>query len=641
MALWGFGFVVLACFYVVVDGDLLGEDGVRVTNEGDLRVMSAVWQLITIMDPPLEPPMLPWLHFLRNTLSNSNFTGQLMEKVHWYHRLSKLEHQMRQDSPVVNKIGDSRPYGLKRHRRGLLNVVGSGLSWLFGLATGDQLEEMKLAMSKNSKDGDILYHNEKEMLSIMNDTRKIQRHMTQSIAHYRSVVAAEIRRLKIEIVGVEQWERTRSALMHGFEEIDKAMDCYEKALAGYNQRLMQVERGFLTEDLLPKERLRELLGRLRSNGFATLPEHWYYSYATVHPIWSVDDKIAYSTFIPLVRSVKYIQYGLLYMPVGLGKNHLRQLVGRHNIAVRTEDTGSFVPSDCRGEAPIVCMPAREDIISGCEAALATGGNPSNCEIKIVKKGNRDATVIPPKGMASVVLVAPHRSSISAQILCRGKAPVRLSIDKPQAIHLEKHCTLRGEGWRVDSIQWAKETIVIRGRKPELVLAGLNVSWPKIINEEFNNNDFGLSEIKIPLIDVDRLRPLSVHAGIRKLAGWWKAIIVVMVVLVVVGLVVVGRGRVVVLRGLLQKKARKRKFNEGKEEELELSSLGEAQPKRARLDKSALSEMAVSEAREMGSRRSIECSKGETSKELLTAYPTVPESCRGEGDLVGRAEKTGP
>ena len=68
-------------------------------------------------------------------------------------------------------------------------------------------------------------------------------------------------------------------------ELELVVSDYAREKDIYHKQKVQLERGWLTEDILPPHYLDNLLLQIRNKGQNTLYLEWYYQHLTIVPMW--------------------------------------------------------------------------------------------------------------------------------------------------------------------------------------------------------------------------------------------------------------------------------------------------------------------------------------------------------------------
>lgn len=494
---WYLG-VIWCCTLSVSGTDLFKEDGVLVRDQGEVRTVSAVWQLVVLITPPIRPPVEKWFSQVREHVDKLTASRWYDNIHHWSMKLDVLHARLEQDPVEVLQVVAQRP------RRGLVNAVGVAASWLFGTVSQAQLNQVQDALSSNSLQTQALKHNQEHMLSIMNRTRNIQLQLAQHfsvVERMLSLAREEAGEMKSTSNDVLLLLKIRLTV----EELESVVDDYVSKRAVYHRMEMQLERGHLTETLLEKAQLVAVLEEAQNIGFRGLDLHWYYQHSKVEAVWGPDASIAFRVGLQMVSQDLYTAYQLTYLPVLLDPEHSRTVMGESVVAVSTRRKASFYPEACMGSQPMVCYPTMERTHQTCEAALVTGTRPEDCNLKVTKvKKNVSATVVAPlEGLGSVI-IAPHAPNIDVTIRCAGRPPVIKGVTGPVMLQVPEACMVEGKGWLLQTLSVKHETLKVQALKPRLELPALNISWPVTLHPVMREQLQYLPELQVPLMSFDGL-----------------------------------------------------------------------------------------------------------------------------------------
>ena len=501
------------CWYLVMGwccllhrghADLFHEDGVLVMSKGEVRTVSAVWQLVVLIAPPDRPPVETWFSQVRDHVGKLTASRWFDNIHHWNMKLDVLKARLEQDPVEVQQVVAQRP------KRGLVNAVGVAASWLFGTVSQAQLEAVQSVLTSNGLQTQALKHNQEHMLSIMNRTRNIQLQLAQHVAvvdRLLSLVQEEADDMKVTSNDIALLLKIRIAV----EELESVVDDYVSKRALHHRMVMEVGRGRLTELLLGRAQLAGVLKVAQNAGFGGLGLHWYYENARIDAVWGPDASIAFRLGLQMVSQDTFSAYELTYLPVPLDTEHLRTVVGEHIVAVGTRRKSSFYPQACMGNEPIVCYPTMEMTYQSCEAALVTGMRPENCRLRITKvRGSVSATVVEPvQGMGSVI-IAPHEPHIGIVIRCAGKPQVNKKVVGPTMMSVAEACVVEGRGWLLQTLTVKHETLRRQQAEPRLVLPAVNITWPKVLHHDMREQLQRLPELQVPLMSLDGL--VQIPAG---------------------------------------------------------------------------------------------------------------------------------
>jgi hypothetical protein len=180
-----------------------------------------------------------------------------------------------------------------REKRGLITIVGVLGKQLFGLQTEQDAKELQKAITANRDGLEVISHISNKMLSIINVTR------LQMIENRKSINDL------IDVTkGLKDYLEKRTISYHlilKLQLLEISVGDLERERDRMFRMRKDLERGFLSEDMLPLDELRELANSPlipKGNSFVT-PIVWYYSNLKVH-IMQVDEELVYSIDLPLV-----------------------------------------------------------------------------------------------------------------------------------------------------------------------------------------------------------------------------------------------------------------------------------------------------------------------------------------------------
>ena len=169
-------------------------------------------------------------------------------------------------------------------KRGLLNLIGELSRVLFGMATSEEVHALQESIKRLQDGVTVLHHNARVMVSILNQTR---RYVRENRLNLRAVQAETIR--------LDHLARATARKVHALElyqsrvqirrQVDLAIQQMEMAIADYrlqrrifHRQRLQMERGWLTEDILPPAALRQILAKIQARPGGVLRPEWYYQH---------------------------------------------------------------------------------------------------------------------------------------------------------------------------------------------------------------------------------------------------------------------------------------------------------------------------------------------------------------------------
>ena len=359
------------------------KDGLLTARAGQLREKIAIWTILVNIHQPTIPE-LKEVQVSEKHFDSLNRILPLRAIKIWTKRLDVVKEKIN-----ILKIiaGEQSPreiilYNNSRTKRGLFNLGGSILSSLFGLATTNQMKKYKQHIEIARKNQYRITNYLNDMTTVVNHTLiKVDRtdrvitEIKTYLLHIRDAInknrnATNQMEYDIKAIQTElQLERLITALENMIEE-------YNVAWKKYFKQRSSLESGYLTEHILPRQKLYRILRHttaMSNNMNPASGVEWYYQYTLIEPIWSKNDELIYKAEIPLVSDTQYIHYVLNSWPVPVG-NHTVQLDVNADIAFDTRDGGMFYPKTCVGHNPRVCAtgPVYNTKAETCIRGIVTG-----------------------------------------------------------------------------------------------------------------------------------------------------------------------------------------------------------------------------------------------------------------------------
>ena len=502
--------LLLAGLLVTTEADLFSIDGVWVERHGEVRTVSGLWRVLITLQPPRRPDTQAWAGPLRASLRRAQAHTTVEDREIWEYRLANLD--ARRDLPVDVPQAPATVAAPTGHggrvKRGLLNFVGELSRVLFGTATSDEVHALQESIKRLQDGMTVLHHNTRVMVSIMNQTRRYVRENR-----------LDLRAVQAETMRLDQLARVTARRVHALElyqsraqirrQIDLAIQQMEMAIADYrlqrrifHRQRLQMERGWLTEDILPRAALRQILAKIQASPGGVLRPEWYYQHIPVNPLWGVGNALIFQAAIPVLTPHQYLRYTFRYLPVPLGNRHWRQVVGRDDLAINAMTGFGFTPRDCIEGSPTVCNPGIETTGPTCEAALVMGQTADACQVTVTKRGLLTSEVYRPPRRAFILLSAYAPTELTLH--CRGKMARRWTTSGPSKIAVPPECVVSSPTWRVTGTREEHRTLCLEPPRP-IELPQLKLNWTTMVPAAIDENLRFRDRIEVPLAELDALR----------------------------------------------------------------------------------------------------------------------------------------
>ena len=420
-------------------------DGVTVSGSESLRQMVASWDVFVTLDPPAFPQdLLDHLNSLDHTF------GALTQR-----DLSDTAPRARRDH-MKQALLMSTPHS--RVKRGLLDIGGSILHSLFGVATDAQLSRFRDALVEVSHSQSDMSHANTQLATVVNQTRTYlkavaltQTQMSQRmyIIHRTLNKVAEAQRS--HEARIHQLELT-AALDHYLDIVQLSVDHYTAQVALFNRQKASLEQGHLSRDLLSPDQLQQILAQAATAHEVVDHIEWYYSYVSVTPLWRKAENLLYKVELPLIAPRPYLLYNVASYPVPISNSTLSVALHlQRHYAIDTVSGNIFIPTQCLGHGPVICNTGPEygPSLLKCARGLITA---RETLIKSCKVAISDYA-----GLPQVATMALNQYALSTQgemltVRCPGRPEnhITLALGTYNITCLD-HCTMQGNGYHITCV----------------------------------------------------------------------------------------------------------------------------------------------------------------------------------------------
>ena len=434
-------------------------DGIIVTQGEELRAQISEWTVLVTLEPPEKPAtLLDHVSAVEECLRLSNVSQVLSDdtRLAWNLRLSNLRASL--SAPMPSSDTTPRP---SRARRGLLDIGGTLLHEIFGVATSAELEKFRRVVETVKQEERTIVHKENELITVLNKTRRdldINRKRLNNITNFLATVTDKVNELGKNFVYLRRIVHE----LHLETDINRALTILEHAAQEYvdsrNMYFAQrasLELGKLTETILPIELLTDILTKateLDSDYVKNV--YWYYQNIIIEPIWNHRYSLLYVVRLPLISSDSYLSYSIRAWPTPINNsNCTAKLNGRSVVGVHTGDGGVFYPHSCIGKKPAVCLtgPVFYNPRESCTRGILSGNKDQRkyCTISI-RKYPEPVTLFDSIGPGKYVVTTWGET---CSLRCSGQREVTFYL-KPGAycFEIKVQCSIYGSGWRLDGLR---------------------------------------------------------------------------------------------------------------------------------------------------------------------------------------------
>ena len=387
-------------------------DGVSVRGGETLKVIDAAWHIYVTLDPPVLPETI-----IQRVLDLEH-TFKTLEK--FYGTAIKLDSQYFKRTVLLNKLhvvptdtrhvlptdtrqaltapnnSSHKHHRHRRTKRGLLNVGGKVLHWLFGVATTEQLDRYQHTLNELMGNQKSIAHAFNSMATLVNQTKVF----VENLAVRQEELHKHVTKLNEALVYVKTIVNVNSKLIARVQllvDLDRYIDVLQITVESYilhislfKHQQLELSMGQLTRDLLQESQLQEILSQAAGNHQVIQDLHWYYKFLSVTPLYDPKTKqLLYKFELPLLADSHHLLFNIFTHPVPVSNSTYKIMLDIDPIyALNTANGFLSAPQGCIGHNPLVCQPLVEygPETYKCARALITN-QPQlapSCKIKVTK-----------------------------------------------------------------------------------------------------------------------------------------------------------------------------------------------------------------------------------------------------------------
>ena len=352
------------------------------------------------------------------------------------------------------------------------------------------------------------------MVSVMNQTRRYLHENRMDIADLQRASSALTARVLRNMKQAEGLAKTidklhiRHHVRTIIDKVDRSIHLYLHQVGLFHRQRLQLERGYLTDEILPPAYLQDILRQLGIKKHETAPPRWHYQHVPVVPLLDSGTELSFRAIIPGLAREKYHLYSLQYFPVPLGSGMLRQVTGKNEIALDEVSSASFTPTACAGSMPAVCRVDQELLQPTCEANLLMGRRPLNCIISVTPRRNQTSSITSGDDEVSSVILSAFLP-IEATLHCPDRTPITKTYSGLNRIALGPGCVLQSNEWRVRGIDLGQSTITLP-HFSYIQLPSLNLTFSEVKQQELFKQLQFKNRLDIPMISrdlIEKYKPL--------------------------------------------------------------------------------------------------------------------------------------
>lgn len=285
----------------------------------------------------------------------------------------------------------------RRQKRGLIDGIGLVANSLFGLATEDQVDDLREKIESNRKWQQKISRWSEDFVIVINKTQT-------ELVRNRELLN-NITQRTLTFIDETRLIMTLQQQVHQLELIERRTGAI----------IDDMEHGLLTELILPRDTLSSIVG-------SSIPLEWYYRWCTITPLW--DKGWVYITHLPVASGAYIIAYELVAFPVwGPGAHMVKLDIARY-AALDTRSGYVYEPRNCEGTDPVVCSQGPY-VPRGCATAVVTQQAVATvCNVLTVSEEQRCFSL----AENELVVVLGNRSTIS-QVCPNEERPLRTNVER--------------------------------------------------------------------------------------------------------------------------------------------------------------------------------------------------------------------
>ena len=490
------------------------DNGLFIKKTESVKLVSAYWRLIIIIKPPFGydnrttyNDVTAVENFITDCCDKAprchgNVRGQLEERIRYLQTLIlNEEHEM---------LADHRLSQI-RTKRGLFNAGGWLLGKLFGVATNRDVQQLREAIQDGYHQRQTIKHKVNQLVSSYNQLNKDQNRTRGILQRHEAL----LQQTKDDINGIalisaqnqQLGQRNHKTLLVSnlVQLVERRHALIQAQIDRYRSQRMALEAGRLTESILPRSDLKQVLTTAISKGYQPATMEWYYEHSIVRPVWETDEGFSYIVELPLYTQ-QVTGYDISSRPTLQTNGNWVNIVAHSYIGYNEQDGTITKLRGCQGHYPTLC---ESDLIyrTGlpCERSLVTGNSNgiSKCNVRIET---------PKETSIRTVDINQHILTTLDTFLesrCQDEVTSRFNITP--GTHLvtfdANNCQLQGSsGWILDSVDVQQEKLVLQ----DIVIDMSEIDLPSIpkIDELTLSSQYQLHQIEgIPINTLQPIQPL--------------------------------------------------------------------------------------------------------------------------------------
>ena len=434
-------------------------DGVLVTGGTPIRRQAASWSIyITLEAPTFNFNWVSAVTRIQTVIDQLVAVHRAVNssRSSWAQRLSDLTTTFT-TSPGWNAA--------TRGKRALFDLGGDILQKIFGVATERQVVEVRRWIERVRHDELHVVHDMNHLMTLVNHTYTITRVNRQHIRELEQYVSKLEHHVMTWMTAFGRDFDRRLNVLTACLNIDDAIsglislhDRWLRQLATYDRQRDSVESGRLTEVILAPAELAKIVREGNSLGFSSPHLEWYYENVIITPMWKDHSGLVFTADLPLTDNVEYLRYFFWTWPVMHHADYTMQLRLPPMVAYNTRVGSMFLPRNCVGRDPAICMsgPIYNNYGLRCPRGVLTNDDSHRKQCFVTVRGNvTPSHDIQELEEGTFAILSPGEPF---QCYCAGQASIKGNLQPGLSVLTVKpRCRISGHSWTLERLYKATST----------------------------------------------------------------------------------------------------------------------------------------------------------------------------------------
>ena len=328
------------------------QDGLRIIHNFDTKVITRQWTVLVTLDTPVVPTdFFDFVSKLRSRLVAPAVAMSMSFRDECERRLNQAENMITQPQDWY-----SHSTGTKRSKRGIFNLVGHALQFLFGTAQESEVRDARYRIKNNETVSERLIKDVNSLTVIINsaydhmlENRKRIILLTTKFTEAFKLLNKQINSLH-STVRVIYWEGN---IDKAITQLELYCRDYLRLYDSWLRKRQHMEAGHLNEHLLSRTELLSILASSPNfDAQPVTPIEWYYENVIITPLWMSDQRV-YKTVLPLVPGTDWHHYRVQQFPVPVAGYYA--MLDLPEIVLRNTYTSQItLHPECLGYTNYVC-----------------------------------------------------------------------------------------------------------------------------------------------------------------------------------------------------------------------------------------------------------------------------------------------